>query len=406
MCCGSEESMSVEQLLELYNGFLTAIVVCYMIYRLNIDLKRAAAINYLFSSLAIMITVFLLNQMFPNMNIIVMLMSNILIVTFVIKIFHKYSIYYSVLTAIFATILIGFAEAFVTFTYALTLKLSTLEYKDSFLHISVGSALMFTFTYFILKLIAKYFIKSRKRIHKKYNKLSILLSVNLIAIFMILLFISSIFDFNSDFKIISNNDKTMYSSVVFIIIILLASVVGTIYVINLYILNTLKYDKLKKIHVMDTMTNTLNRGSGLRFIEDQLEICKRLNNDLTLCYIDINDLKVINDMMGHREGDQLIKAIVGAINENIRETDVISRLGGDEFVIIFPNCNIEYGKKVMERISEKVKHLKLFKFCEYDCSISYGFSEYGGNYQITVDGLLDQADHQMYLNKRALKSIV
>ncbi|MHB8065056.1 MAG: GGDEF domain-containing protein [Ruminiclostridium sp.] len=398
--------MLINQLLELYNGLLTAMIVCYMIYRLNIDLKRASTLNYFFSGLVITLTIFLLHLMFHDMIRIVMLMSHILIVTFIIKVFHNYSLYYSVLTAVFATIFLGFAEIFVVLAYVLPLKLTLQEYKENILHISVGSALIFIFIYFLLKFISNYFIKARKRIHKKYNKLTILLSANLITVFTILLFVYSIFDFYLDYKIISNNHNKMYFHVVFITIILLVSIFGTIYIINNYILNSLRYNKLKRIHVMDTMTDTLNRGSGLRFLEDQLEICKKLNKDLTICYIDINDLKVINDMMGHREGDQLIKAIVGAVNENIRETDVISRLGGDEFVIILPDCNLEYGKKLMEKISEKVKNLKIFKSDEYDCSISYGLSEYGGNYMITVEGLLEQADHQMYLNKRAIKSTV
>jgi diguanylate cyclase (GGDEF)-like protein len=160
------------------------------------------------------------------------------------------------------------------------------------------------------------------------------------------------------------------------------------------------------IHVMDVMTDTLNRVSGLKFIEEQLKMCKNFNKNLAICFIDINDLKVINDMHGHRKGDELIKVIVGTIKENIRETDVISRLGGDEFVVIFPGCNIEYGKKVMKRINERLRELDLFDAEDYIVSISYGFSEYDGDADITVDHLLDKADQQMYLNKRAIKALV
>jgi diguanylate cyclase (GGDEF)-like protein len=222
---------------------------------------------------------------------------------------------------------------------------------------------------------------------------------------VILLFIYSIFGFYIDYKIISYKTEITYYSVALITVALIASIIVTIYFINNFILDHLKYDRLKMTYAIDAMTDTLNRGSGFKFIEDQLEICKKLNQNLTICYIDINDLKVINDMLGHRKGDELIKTIVGTVKENIRESDVISRLGGDEFVIVLPDCDIEYGEKIMKKISDKLEHLKLFN-SDYTISISYGFSEYKGNNGATVDSLLDQADYQMYMNKRASKAMV
>ena len=162
---------------------------------------------------------------------------------------------------------------------------------------------------------------------------------------------------------------------------------------------------MKMTNLKDVMTGTLNRGSGLKFIEEQLELCKKQKKSLTVCYIDVNDLKVINDMLGHREGDFLIKTVIRTIKNNIRETDVISRLGGDEFVIVFPGCTMEYSEKVMNRISGELKQLKPFSKKDYTISISYGFSRYDGENDITVDGLLDAADRQMYRNKRATKAM-
>lgn len=398
--------MLINQLLEIYNVILNSIIMCYIIYRLNADLKKAPALNYFFSSLIIVLIICMIKFMFPEIDKVMSLTLDILILTFVIKSLHKYSLYYSLITAILGIVLLGFAETFSAITYILPLRLNALEYKSNFIHISVGSTLMFIVTFVLLKFIANNFIKARRRVYKKHKKLTVLLSVNLISVFVILLFVYGTFGFYMEYKIISDMGNAAYYGLAITSIILIASIIGTLYLINYFILNSLKYDRLKMSRDLDAMTDTLNRSSGLRFIEDQLQICKMSKKDLTICYIDVNDLKVINDMLGHREGDQLIKAIVKAVKENIRETDVISRLGGDEFVIIFPGCNIEYGEKVMGRISNKVKNLDIFKSYKYTVSISYGFSEYGGNCEITVDGLLHQADQQMYVNKRALKAIV
>ncbi len=391
------------QLLEFYNGFLISIIICYIIYILSKDLKRASTLNYILSSLFISITVFLLNYMYTNMFRMNMLILLVLVITFVIKFFHKFNIYDSALIAAFAMILYGFSEFFTTIVYIMPLKIPALEYRRNLLHISVGGALSFVFTCIALRFIADKFIKIRIRIYKKYNKLIVLLTANIITVFVLMVFISSMLGFYTDFKKILTN--TNYTNIVVIFVVLIASVVGTIYIINYHILNNMKFDRLKKNYVMDTMTDTLNRGAGLCFIENELKKCKKLNTNLTICYIDINDLKIVNDSLGHKEGDHLIKAIVRAIKENIRETDVICRLGGDEFVIVFPNCNIEYGEKVMKRISKQVNQLKLFKTGKLTSSISYGFSDYLSDAENTVDSLLDKADHQMYLNKRAIKQI-
>lgn len=391
--------------LEFYNDFLNAIIMCYLIYRLNKDFKRDNLFKYFISCMVITIGTFLVYFLFPGMDSVVMLISNLLIITFAIKGFHNLSIYYSVLTAVFGVILIVLAELFVTLVYLFPQRLTSYDYRTSFIHLSIGNVLMFLFIFTLIRFIGDNFIKARKRIHNKYNKFTLLLAVNFTTVLTILIFISRIIDLYVDYKVVSDKLYTTYFSVIIVAIILILSIIFTLYFINYFVFSTLKYNRLKMISLMDSMTNTLNRGSGLRLIEEQLEISKKSNKDLTICYVDVNDLKVINDMLGHREGDQLIKAIVGTIKENIRETDAICRLGGDEFVIVFPGCNREYSENVMKRIADKVRNLQLFELDEFDFSISYGFSEFGGNLDITVDSLLDEADHQMYINKRAIKAM-
>ncbi len=398
--------MLVEDLLEFYNGFLFSIIMCYITCRLNSDLKNVSFPKYICSSLIITAVLFAINVFVPDINMIVRAAALISCVVFVMLLIYRYSLYHSTITAFFGVILIGFAELFVALAYAYPLKLTLDKYRSSFVHITAGGILSFLFIYFILKLMADNFIKVRKRIYKKYPRFTLLLCANMLTVFIILLFVFSLLGYYSGFNAISGGNNPMYLSIILISVVLLASISGTIYLINFFILNRIKYDRLKLDNVMDGMTNTLNRVSGLRFIEEQLEICKKSEHSLTICYVDVNDLKIINDMLGHKEGDRLIKTIVAAIKENIRETDVISRLGGDEFVIVFPGCSTDYAAKVLNRISEKLKQLKpLSTDEEYTISISFGFSEYEGDCHTTVDMLLDKADHQMYLNKRAIKSM-
>ncbi|PYG89556.1 diguanylate cyclase (GGDEF)-like protein [Ruminiclostridium sufflavum DSM 19573] len=397
--------MSIE-IPNLFSELLTSIAICYIIYRLNKDLKRTPAINYILSSLVIALGTFLSKYMFSDRDKIVMFLLNTLVINFVIIGFYKYNGYYSILTALFGIILIEFAEILVTFVYVLPLKITIYEYRTSIIHILAGNALLFLFIYVFLSLIGDKFVRARKRIHMKHRRLTVLLSVNLIAVGTILLFVYITLYFYADFRLAGYSGNKAYYDILLVTAAAAASIIGNLYLVNNCVLFSFKYDRLKMMYVMDEMTDTLNRESGLRVIESQLNTCKEVNSCLTLCYVDVNDLKLVNDRLGHREGDQLIKAVAGTIKGSIRETDIICRLGGDEFAIVFPGCNIEYSEKVMKRIYEKVKKLKLFKAHSFDVSFSYGFSEFEGSGDATVDELLEQADHQMYLNKRAVKTLI
>ncbi len=395
--------MLVSQLLEFYNGLLSAIIMCYIIFRLNKDLKRAPVLNYVCSTFIIAV-LFFVNYNLSDINVAVRITVCVLAIVFTIMFFLKYSCYYALITSVFGSLLLGFGDVFVALVYAYPLNLNGNTFRSSFLHITIGSILMFLFIFGVLYFIADNYMKARRRIYNKYNKLTLFFSINLVVVFVMLLFVISIMKYYFDSQIIKSNSQSVYFSIILIVAVLLSSIIGTLYIINNFIFNKVRYERLSRHHIMDVMTDTLSRGSGLKFIEEQLDVCKRYNEELVICYIDINDLKLINDMLGHREGDLLIKTIVSTIKENIRETDVVSRLGGDEFVIVFPGCNVDYAKKVLERIADSLKLVKPRKN-EYTMSISYGFSQYNGETDITVEGLLEKADHQMYQNKRATKAM-
>ncbi|EMS72051.1 GGDEF domain-containing protein [Ruminiclostridium cellobioparum] len=393
-------------ILESYSALLSSLTICYIIYRLNTDLKRVPLINYVFSSLSIASIVALINVTMPDSIMGIKIIGYILATVFIIMIFCKHNMYYTSVSALFGLLTLGFGELLVTLVYIYPLKLDKSEFRSSFIHVTVGDLLIFLFSYLILKFISDDFMKARKRIYKNNKRFMVLLFGNLITVFVILIFLFSLFDYTTEFQNNITQSGRVYMNVIIIVAVLIASIGGTIYLINYFLLNRIKYDRLKMNNLRDVMTGTLNRGSGLKFIEEQLELCKEQRRNLTVCYIDVNDLKVINDMLGHREGDFLIKTVICTIKNNIRETDVISRLGGDEFVIVFPGCTMEYSEKVMGRISGELKQLKPFSNKDYTISISYGFSQYDGEADITVEGLLDMADRQMYRNKRAIKAMV
>ncbi|MCD6590070.1 GGDEF domain-containing protein [Candidatus Woesearchaeota archaeon] len=80
---------------------------------------------------------------------------------------------------------------------------------------------------------------------------------------------------------------------------------------------------------------------------------KRKKEDLSLLFIDIDNFKKVNDILGHREGDKLLLGVVEIIKSCLRLQDYLYRYGGDEFALILPNTGLETAIKISYRILEK-----------------------------------------------------
>ncbi|WP_406541485.1 GGDEF domain-containing protein [Clostridium ljungdahlii] len=96
-------------------------------------------------------------------------------------------------------------------------------------------------------------------------------------------------------------------------------------------------EKLKYFAAIDSLTGCYNRGMGLAFLDTELNAIKRNKSFFSICYIDVNGLKYVNDNFGHFEGDELLVMVCRFIKKVIRSNDILCRLGGDEFLIIFSN---------------------------------------------------------------------
>ena len=67
---------------------------------------------------------------------------------------------------------------------------------------------------------------------------------------------------------------------------------------------------------------------------------------------DVNNLKMVNDTFGHREGDLLLRTIATVLHDGCRDEDIIARWGGDEFAVILPDTNVETAQSICRRIKE------------------------------------------------------
>ena len=161
-------------------------------------------------------------------------------------------------------------------------------------------------------------------------------------------------------------------------------------------------EKLKNRAYYDALTGVYNRHIGLQLLEEEK---RKLGPDekLSVCFIDVNNLKRVNDNYGHKEGDRLIKLASMTIDREIRTSDKLIRLGGDEFLICFPNCNIERADHIWQRIKKKFSLINKKTNKPYQISASHGIAEYQGDQEISVEELITIADEKMYAEKKRMK---
>lgn len=153
----------------------------------------------------------------------------------------------------------------------------------------------------------------------------------------------------------------------------------------------------------DQLTKTFNRRSGLAKLSKMLQYDNRRRLEMSLCFIDVNGLKMVNDQLGHKFGDELIVSAIDCIKQEIRNDDFIIRMGGDEFLIVFKGINEEVSEKVWDRINNRYQDINDNEDRAYAISVSHGIVEYDNFEKSEVELLIKNADDKMYLEKKHIK---
>tara|TARA_R110002167_G_scaffold75536_4_gene210769 strand:+ start:10467 stop:12029 length:1563 start_codon:yes stop_codon:yes gene_type:complete len=157
----------------------------------------------------------------------------------------------------------------------------------------------------------------------------------------------------------------------------------------------------------DELTGIMNRRTGLIVLDKLMSQAQRNGKHFVVCFIDIDNLKTINDNFGHKMGDWMISTITQAVNQCVRNGDIFARIGGDEFLIVFPDCN---EKQAMDKMAEVRSRLEKIQHIE-ERHVPLGFSFGAVTYptermsgEDTVASLINDADKRMYLDKQIRKN--
>jgi diguanylate cyclase (GGDEF)-like protein len=164
-------------------------------------------------------------------------------------------------------------------------------------------------------------------------------------------------------------------------------------------------DQLRHQADHDALTGLANRGCLLRMLDAQLATSTA--GESALLFIDVDDLKLINDEYGHAGGDTVLRAVAGVLADSVRKGDLAARLGGDEFAILLTGVSDESqaGDVAARILNEMATPLAELNGNKVDVSASIGIatSNHGG--LLNGEELLRRADIAMYAAKAAYKGV-
>ncbi|MGG3466001.1 GGDEF domain-containing protein [Neobacillus pocheonensis] len=162
-----------------------------------------------------------------------------------------------------------------------------------------------------------------------------------------------------------------------------------------------KEAELMKLASIDMLTGVMNRRSGLELLRGKLAEGK---DEFIICYIDINNLKIVNDRYGHSTGDHLIQTCCKMIQRHLDSQDILFRLGGDEFIVIFSKKRVEDVRLTWDNIQRAFQDSIDSSHKPYQISASYGLFPYMPGTQVTLEEIIELADKEMYKNKALYKA--
>lgn len=168
-------------------------------------------------------------------------------------------------------------------------------------------------------------------------------------------------------------------------------------------MNKIEKDKIKYFSEYDAMTGVYNRRAGIEKLTALYKEAMKNTRKISICFIDINGLKEVNDFLGHEAGDELILSVISGIRKNIRENDFVARLGGDEFLIILEGLNEQESENIWKCINKEYENINNNENRKYIISASHGIEEFQFKSNEYIETIINHADEKMYNEKRIIK---
>lgn len=159
-------------------------------------------------------------------------------------------------------------------------------------------------------------------------------------------------------------------------------------------------EKLRTMSIMDELTGLYNRRGFFTLCQHQLKLAERTTKDILLLFADLDNMKSINDTLGHQAGDRVLIETADILRDTFRGSDIIGRMGGDEFAVLAFGAPNATSEVLTARLQRNIDILN--KRRDRDCliSLSVGLVRYDSRNPSSLKELLSRADALMYEHKR------
>ncbi|MBW4682197.1 MAG: PAS domain S-box protein [Microcoleus vaginatus WJT46-NPBG5] len=121
----------------------------------------------------------------------------------------------------------------------------------------------------------------------------------------------------------------------------------------------------------DPLTGLANRREFEQYLEQCAVTAATKNQQHTLCFLDLDRFKIVNDTCGHVAGDELLRQVSSLLQSRCRKTDILARFGGDEFALLLTQCSLEKGRQVAQALLESFQE---FRFMWQEKTFNIGAS--------------------------------
>jgi len=160
---------------------------------------------------------------------------------------------------------------------------------------------------------------------------------------------------------------------------------------------------LERLADEDPLMPIANRRAFVRELTRMMSFAQRYGTPASIVYIDVNNLKEINDAYAHAAGDAALMQVARVVLDNVRNTDVVGRLGGDELGVLLVQTDQPLAEQKAAQLAEAVAAKPLnWQGNEIPLGIAYGvYSFIGGE---NAGDALDAADRAMYQAKRGTRT--
>jgi two-component system, cell cycle response regulator len=169
--------------------------------------------------------------------------------------------------------------------------------------------------------------------------------------------------------------------------------------------NLVLFDRVMGMAIRDALTGLYNYGYFREALHYEVEKSRRYHTSLALLFMDIDDFKLINDTLGHVQGDHIMRQVGAMLKQGIRQADLLCRYGGDEFVCLLSQTSMDQAMVLAERLRRLIDQSSLNPLDQgLRVTISIGVT--GLESGMSAEDLIKSADAAHYLAKQEGKNRV